>query len=329
MPSPSSISYLIAPDQHRITLRTWRPAGPAPRGLVHVCHGMAEHGGRYAELADHLNAAGWILVAHDHRGHGRDGGDGSNGGDGDACHYADHHGWELVTADVAQVQQTLKAAHPGLPLVLMGHSMGAMIVQGYLVGGPSFWPDAVVLSGPSRDPRGKIRVLRQIVRFEVWRRGQRQPSALLNRLTFGAFSRSVKRPTTPFDWLSQDATQVRAYIDDPLCGAPCSTGLWRDLSDGLMQITAKSSFSRWPAALPVYIFAGSRDPVGAFGQGPRALAGALQAAGLGNVETRLYPAMRHETLHETDRQQVMADLSQWLARQIAVRDPACAFARGG
>lgn len=309
MNDPGQSSSLLASDGHRIPLYTWSPPHGNACGIVHICHGMAEHGGRYAELAAKLVATGWTTVAHDHRGHGRNLVLHDQGIPG---HFADHDGWRRVTEDVGQVQQMLRETHPGAPIVLMGHSMGALIVQDYLGAQAAFWPDAVVLSGPSRDSRVKLRALQQIIRLETWRLGPRRSSPIINLLTFGEFSRSVKGHQTPFDWLSTDPAEVQAYIDDPLCGFECTAGLWQDLAHGLIRITAPNHFADWPNPLPVYILAGGKDPVGAFGKGPQALAQAMRNEGLDQVALKLYPLMRHETFHERDRAVVIEDLKLWL-----------------
>lgn len=318
MTHPAELTQLTAPDGHRIAVHTWTHLTPEPRGILHICHGMAEHGGRYRELAFSLARSGWIVVAHDHRGHGNVALNptGTPGGP-IAGHYADQDGWQRVTEDVGQVQRELRATYRDLPIVLMGHSMGALIAQGYLVAGPAFWPEAVVLSGAARDPRLKLMALHKVAVFEAWRRGPRQSSKLINAMTFQTFSKSVKNRATAFDWLSHDSAEVQRYIDDPLCGFDCTTGLWRDLARGLLQITAPASFKDWPNELPLYIFAGDRDPVGAFGKGPEALARALSNAGQTQVSLRIYPQMRHEPLHEQGRERVMDDLKDWLNRRIA------------
>ena len=82
------LEYLNADDGHRIALHSWPAQGQAQGALIWL-HGMAEHGGRYAPLADALNAAGWHLYWPDHRGHGASVGDGELRG-----HCADQEGWQ-------------------------------------------------------------------------------------------------------------------------------------------------------------------------------------------------------------------------------------------
>ncbi len=122
---------------------------------------------------------------------------------------------------------------------------------------------------------------------------------------FGEFNKPFKPARTEFDWLSRDPAEVDAYIADPLCGFAFSTQLAIDLLDALGGLLKPERLARIRKGLPVYIFSGSDDPVGANLQ---ALAEAYRLAGLTKVEMRIYPGARHETLNETNRDEVTADL---------------------
>src|SRR5882724_9156994 len=98
-----------------------------PRALVHIVHGMSEHGGRYARLAAALNGAGYVVWAHDHRGHGRNPTPPVGLG-----HFADASGWRAIVDDACAVSDALQTAYPNLPLVLFGHSMGSFVGQALL-----------------------------------------------------------------------------------------------------------------------------------------------------------------------------------------------------
>lgn len=308
---------LSTDDGHQIPLYIWTPAShqhPA-QGVVHICHGMAEHGGRYAELAHCLAECGLVTVAHDHRGHGRCIERGLAG------HYADEDGWEKVTADVGRVQAYIAQTFPGLPVFLLGHSMGSFIVQGYLISHSAPQPLAgLILSGSNLDKPGRLKALHHLVTLiRLWR-GRRGFSPLIHKLTFAAFAKSVSGADTDFDWLSTDRSSVQAYIDDPLCGFQCTVQLWHDFTGGLATIAQPANLARIPTHLPVYLLAGERDPVGAFGEGPRLLADAYRAAGHEDVELSLYPTMRHEPFHEHEYEAVFADLWNWLERHLALAE---------
>ena len=103
---------------------------------------------------------------------------------------------------------------------------------------------------------------RLIGRFERLRLGRRGRSTLMHTLSFAAFNKPFEPSRTPCDWLSRDAAEVDKYIADPLCGFPASVQLWIDLLDALADATSAPRQASIPKRLPVYVIAGSRDPVG-------------------------------------------------------------------
>ena len=299
-----------AADGHAIPLQVWHTDAP-PRAVVQVCHGMAEHSGRYGEFARTLVASGMACVAHDHRGHGR------NLDQNPPGHFADSNGWQKVLADVGAVRQWVTDSFPDRPVFLLGHSMGSFIVQSYLASTqPAPRLAGLVLSGSNLDKVGRLRALRPLLSAIRLFSGARGNSRLLYNMTFGAFSKSVESAETPYDWLSTDAREVRAYIDDQRCGFQCTVQLWQDLSEGLIQISNPANLKRIAPDLPIHILAGDRDPVGAFGAGPQRLAQAYRDSGHPDVSLRLYPNMRHETFHEREREQVFRHLLQWFEEHL-------------
>ena len=304
-PLPSR-NPVVAADGHPIPLLYWPASGQA-RALVHLCHGMGEHAGRYEELALKLNLAGYHVYAHDHRGHG------PATSPADLGHYADDDGWHKVTSDVVAVQQHIAALHPDLPRYLFGHSMGSFIAQGALVRHPGELNLAgLILCGSTRDPLLKVRAMQSLVGLEKRLVGSRAPSRLMGTLTFKAFSRKVKGRTTEFDWLSHDAEAVAAYMADPCCGFDCSTSLWEDLAGGLAELQAKGALERIPAELPILIMGGAEDPVSDCGKGLKRLAAAYTRSHHTQVTLALLPSMRHEPLNETRRDEVHNLVVDWL-----------------
>jgi alpha-beta hydrolase superfamily lysophospholipase len=137
----------------------------------------------------------------------------------------------------------------------------------------------------------------------------------MKALVFGAFNKAFEPARTPFDWLSRDPAEVDRYIADPLCGGFESTvQLYIDILGALPDVAGPSRQARIPKTLPVYIFSGSRDPVGS---NIRQLLEAYRAAGLEDVRHEFYPQGRHESLNEINRDEVTRDLIAWLDPVIA------------
>lgn len=301
---------VVAPDAHRIPLYRWDAVG-SPRAILLIAHGMAEHGARYAPLGEFLATRGITGYAIDHRGHGK-----AAGNDHDLGHFADRNGWATVLGDLGCAFDHIRDAHPGLPVILLGHSMGSFIAQGWAQTG-SRDLHALALSGSNSGSPLLYRVAGVLARLEKFRQGARGKSALLEFLSFGAFNKPFEPARTGYDWLSRDPAEVDKYIADPRCGFRVSNQLWIDLLGGLVSITGANKLAGINPALPVYLFGGDRDPVGQFGKGLPVLAANLRAAGVRDVRLKLYGDGRHEMLNESNRAEVFADFSNWLDTVLA------------
>ena len=304
--------WLEANDRSGLFVNQWLPAG-TPKAMVLLAHGMAEHSGRYARLGETLGDAGFGLYAHDQRGHGKTAERGTLG------YFADNDGWCAVVSDLASLSQHIGQTHPGVPIFLLGHSMGSYIAQAYLMHHSASLQGAI-LSASNFQPVGLYRAASLIARFERLRQGPKGRSALIEWLSFGSFNKAFKPNRTAYDWLSRDPVQVDAYASDPLCGFRCTNQLWIDLLGGLQQISKASNLAQIDPGLPLLIMGGECDPVS---EGKRLtdLATALRKAGNRQLQLNLYPQARHELFNETNRDEVMADVIEWLNQALSRNRP--------
>ncbi len=268
---------VIDPDGLPNVVFRWTPS-QSPRAAVHVMHGLAEHALRYARLASALNAAGYVVYADDHRGHGQTGTRTDSLGD------FGPRGMEGVVDAVHAVTERVHAEHPGLPVFALGHSWGSFILYRYL---QRYGDDlaGALLTGTTHITPGAEAV--------------------------GSFNDAFQPARTPYDWLSRDDAEVDAYLADPLCGFESvplrsSPSVDRDAPE-----PAPGDDSTIPRALPVFVFNGAADPIGGT-VGGRALADHLLALGLDDVTFRSYPDARHELFNEINRDEVVADVVAWL-----------------
>ena len=308
-----STFWLTANDRSRLYVNHWMPEGPA-KAVVMLSHGMAEHSGRYARLAEALCGAGYGLYALDQRGHGRTADEGTLG------LYAETDGWNKVVGDLASLNQHIGQQQPGLPIILLGHSMGSYIAQAYLLH-HSASLNGAILSGSNFQPVALYRAARVIARLERLRQGLRGRSALIEFLSFGSFNKAFKPNRTAFDWLSRDPSEVDKYINDPLCGFRCTNQLWIDLLGGLQQISKASNLAQIDPGLPILVMGGECDPVSE-GKRLNSLANALREAGCQHLQLTIYPQARHEVFNETNRDTITADVLAWIDQALTLRRPA-------
>lgn len=307
-PFPSEI--VASPTGARLHLY-YRAPEADERGVVQISHGLAEHAGRYARFAAFLAGRGFHVYAHDHRGHGK-----TTAADAGPRQFARQDGAAKVIADVAAVHQLIAEQHPGLPVIAFGHSMGGLITLNYVflhpyaVAGAAIW-NADANAGPG------IGVARGLLGMERFFLGSDVPSRILPRLTFRDWAAKIPEAATPFDWLSRDPAEVGAYVADPNCGWDGSVAMWRDILDLVRRASNARNIAGLPKRLPFNLVGGAQDPATRMGKAVKALGGRLRAAGLIDVETRIYPEMRHESLHELNRLNVMDDFARWAERVAA------------
>ena len=159
--------------------------------------------------------------------------------------------------------------------------------------------------------------LAPLVEAEVAKSGRDAPCTVMaEMMAGGGFTAGLDDVETPFDWLSRDRAEVRAYIDDPLCGFPLTAGAWLDLLKHNRIPRTSTEYARIPRDLPVYVFAGDKDPVNQNLTALHELLRRYTATGMGRVSSRFYPGARHETLNDINREQVTADLVAWLAANV-------------
>jgi alpha-beta hydrolase superfamily lysophospholipase len=269
-------------DGTTIHVHEWAPAGE-PRGIVQISHGMGEHAARYAHLAETLAGAGFAVYADDHRGHGHS----IAGTPGDLG----KGGWNGLVSDMVQLSGIVKKRHPGLPLLLVGHSLGSFASQQYILG-HSGDIAGVALSGTTA-----------LDALLPHMSGDDSGGSVL-----AAFNKPFEPTRTDFDWLSRDQAQVDAYIADPWCGFDLAP---QALAEFFGAAAGWGDSSAVRADLPIYIFVGAHDPINGGLAFSNILADRYRESGH-TVTCKTYPEARHEILNETNRDEVEAGLLAWI-----------------
>ena len=282
-----------------------------PRGIVIVCHGLAEHSRRYERFATARAARGYHVYVHDHRGHGE-----TTAPDAQLGRYAARDGVAKVIADVRAMRDLAVSRHPALPVILFGHSMGGLIALNTASAHPQAF-QALSVWNSNFNPGPAGRFAQGVLAVEKMLKGSDVPSTILPVATFGAWGKSIPGHRTAFDWLSRDPAEVDAYIADPLCGFDASVSLWQDLFRLAFAGASPENLSRLPKGLPVYLVGGGQDPATNKGKEIRWLGRRMMDTGMTQVTTTIYDEMRHETLNEIGREQPISDFLTWLDRTTA------------
>ncbi len=272
-------------DGAKIFTYRWLPSGPV-RGVLQISHGMGEHALRYREPLQPLIDAGIAIYANDHRGHGLTARSKGELGDFGPSGFAG------VVADMARLSRLIREENPGKRLILLGHSMGSFAAQIYVIDHSSLI-DGFILSGSAafdmlQNPRGGLSTIGE----------------------------GMGKTRTPFDWLSRDEKEVDAYIADPLCGFTVNDASRASMFAAGTAAVDPKALARIRKDLPIYIFAGDKDPINADLSRLWPLVERYKSAAIADIETDFYPGGRHEMLNETNRDEVVSNLKNWIERVI-------------
>ena len=304
MTTAEEVRLLQAVDHVRVVYRRWLPEG-GPRAALQIVHGASEHSGRYGRLAGTLTNRGIAVYAMDLRGHGRtaeSSGVGRYGGSG----------VDTVLHDVAGLDRVIADEHPGIPRFSLGHSVGSIVA---LAAAERSGADlaGLILSGPlgvNPELADAVTALEAAVEAGA---GDQAVDIL------GPMNQTFEPARTRYDWLSRDPAEVDAYIDDPLSGEdiPLTAAYVAEMFGLSLRAATAEGVAQLPDGLPVLLLSGQRDPVGGEEASQvNALAELMRRRGLA-VDQHVYPDARHEVFNETNRDEVIADLLDWLETRLA------------
>jgi len=282
---------MTAADGTEVTVDRYAPGGD-PKAIVQIAHGMGEHAARYRRLAEALTDHGYVVYANDHRGHGRTAGSPDRHGDLGAG------GWGGLVSDVGELSAVVRKEHPGIPLVVLGHSMGSFALQQHLLD-HSGDLDAAVLSGTSA--------------MDVIAAGI-DPT---KEVDLSAFNAPFEPARTEYDWLSRDEAEVDKYVADAACGFGLNPAATAGMVDQLAATADSERLARIEDDLPIYIVSGDDDPLAGGGALIDLVGDRYRQAGGLDVTVARYPGARHEVFNETNRDEITADLLAWLDRVTA------------
>ncbi|MEV4209636.1 alpha/beta hydrolase [Nocardia salmonicida] len=262
----------------KIAWRAWQPE-TAPRAVVVLVHGVAEHSGRYEYVSTTLTDAGFAVYALDHIGHGLSEGAAANIGS-----------MQGAADNVATLLGLAGAAHPGIPRFLLGHSMGSLVVLHLATRGPLDVAGVIVSAPPLDIPLGNPI--------------QRLAAPLLTRLAPNLGVLTLDSST-----ISRDPAVVRAYDDDPLVfrgKLPARTAV------EILQHTALVKQRLGALTAPLLVLHGTADVIAS----PSSADLLERDAGSTDVTVLRYPGLYHEVFNEPERAQVLGDVTDWLSAHV-------------
>lgn len=298
----------VSNEQNRFGM-IWSPKNTSTiKAVVQISHGMCEHIRRYEEFAMFMVKKGIVVCGSDHEGHGFST-EKSNLG------YIDtNKGYINMVNDLHIFTKIIKKRYKAIPYFLLGHSMGSFLARFYA----SLYPkelNGLILSGT-----GGSGILVDyglfLSKFMSMLVGKNKKGMLISSFMDIAFNNHFKPKRTKYDWISRDNSKVDDFIDDEYCNFVFSYNGYVNLLKIMHRVNEKKWFKEISKSLPIYIFSGSRDPVGNFGKSVEKIYTKLLHEGCTDVSIKIYENGRHEMLNEINRYEVFQDINLWIKELI-------------
>lgn len=296
--------------EHKIHAIRWIPDGERPVCILQVVHGMSEYIDRYDDFAGYLADKGILVVGDDHLGHGKSVNPGDPYG-----YFCKEDAATVLVRDEHRLKKMTQEQYPGVPYLILGHSMGSFITRNYLMRyGTGI--DGAIIVGTGMQPKPVLLFARALAAIDGFFCGPQHVSKLVDKAAFGVYNKKIESPKTSFDWLSRNEDNVRQYIEDPMCGFIFTANGFQTLFRLLYNLHDMEGLRKMPPSLPVFFLSGEEDPVGNYGKSVKQVYRSFREMGMENVQIKLYPKDRHELLNEVDKEDAYGDIYRWILQRI-------------
>ncbi len=292
----------------------WQP-DTAPRAVVQVHHGMLEYAAMYGEFAAYCTDRGFAVLAYDQIGHGQS----MDPDNPTPVYFGPEGSWRHLVNDAKACADLAHERFPGVPLCMLGLSLGSVIVRCIAADFPGL-AQMIVPAATGSISGWQAKAVRMVCAREKRRYGDTVGTPLLRQITMGIYNRYFRPNRTEFDWLCANGEALDRYLVDPEVGRSFTVGAFRELVSGLDYCGRKETIRKMPKDVPVLLISGKDDAFGQFGKTVHAIARRMRNEGVRDVEMILRDGMRHNIFSEKEYPLVFRDIADWIDARLASSD---------
>lgn len=267
------------------------------KGVVQISHGMSEHKERYYDFMEYLKNQGYVVVINDHRGHG------SSVKNKEDLGYFYTEDINYIINDLYDVTKYIKNKYKDKKIYLFSHSMGTLVARGYIQKYDNEIEKLVLCGPPTKNELTKFAI--KLSQVSKYINKDTKPSKLLNKLTFGSYN---KGNTINNEWLSKSIDNVNNYNEDELCGFIFTGNGFINLYKLMDNAFCRENYKMQNKSLPIFVIAGSKDPVIQDEKKFLELVDFLKELGYKDVTSKLYKDLKHEILNEEEKNIIYKDV---------------------
>ncbi|MFW6319570.1 MAG: alpha/beta hydrolase [Bacillota bacterium] len=273
------------------------------RGVLHILHGMGEHAKRYKSFSEYMTTKGFVIVVHDHRGHGKSLKPKQAVGILDKT---DTH--QAMVDDINVVQDYIMTTYPSTPIIILGHSMGSMLLRNYLHTYQPKIAEAIIMGTLPIYSRLYIKVMRLLVAFMRPFSSMTNRHKLLSNMLNSGLINKIDNPKSSFDWLTYDEVNVSTYINDPLSGYAYNYRFYQSFFK-LIDYTSKKQIIDNTPNIPLLIISGENDPINDKNKAIDTVSSAYKSF---DITVKKVPNARHEVLNDQNKASTYEYIYTWI-----------------
>ena len=306
-------TFLSKDGKTNIHAVKWIPDSGEYKAILQITHGMIEYIERYEPFAKFMTENGYMVVGHDHLGHGE-----SVNTKEDLGFFADVDSpSDYLIEDMHKLRTTIQKENPDVPYFMFGHSMGSYMLRKYL----SVYNDnlrGAIICGTGFSPEKVTKMGIMATKLMKVFKGSHGSSIMLRDLTYDKYYKKFDMfgKDASNSWLTRDEEIVKKYYSDPKCTYMFTVNGYVGLTEAVLYSCKQVNVDKIPNKLPIFIVSGSDDPVGGCSEGVMKVVNMFKESGKVDLTYKLYDGFRHEILNEIGKEQVYSDLLAWMNVRI-------------
>ena len=312
-------SFTSADKKSEIYYRICTPKD-TPKGIIQISHGMCEYFNRYDTFIDYFTDKGFIVCGNDHIGHGK------SVKSRDDLGYMGEGIFDCLAADLYGLNRIIRQKYRSLPYILLGHSMGSFVARDYITRYPDSIDGTVICGTSGRNKAAPAGIF--LCSFLSKLRGTKHRSKFVRNIAFSGYNSHFSDEKDISSWLTRETDVRKTYLDDPFCNYTFTLDGYKNLFSLLKKVSDEGWEEKVPCSMPILLISGEEDPVGNYSKGVIEVYDRLEAKEINFLKIKLYPGARHELFHETNREEVFADVEDFANEVIEGILEARGYGRG-
>ena len=305
----NDITFLSSNKKTNIHAIICQPKNGQFTRIIQIIHGMCEYIERYLPFIEYLATKGFIVVGHDHLGHGQ-----SIKSPDDLGYFGEPNPSDLLIQDIHSLRKIILKKYPNLPYFMCGHSMGSYLLRQYICTYSKGLAGIIILGTGYMSPCESLLALGFINVLSCFK-GIKHKSNLTKKISFelGPYSKyDHQKKDLNNSWISRDPEIVKKYYEDKNCQFDFTLNGYYGLVQSIRYSCDPSNVAKIKKDIPILFVSGDCDPVGNNGEGVRKSYEIMKLIGSVDVSMKLFMGCRHEVLNELNKDEVYEYILNWI-----------------